>query len=272
MSVSPLVSIIMPSFNSARFIKDSIDSVLRQEFKSWELIVVDGGSCDKTCEIITRFSEIDSRVKLVNNPDDRGPAHARSLGILRSRGEYVAFLDGDDLWLRRKLSVQIEFMIRTHTDFSYTQYRVMNSQGTFASCAVGAHRNYNYLSYFFLRGIGCSTVVVRRSLFSREILDTHNSFLAEDTLWWLKLLQAGAHARGVLEPLVLYRDSAGSLSKNRVRNQLSVWRIYRDEFRLSPILASAAYVSYVLDVASRRLRCSICTRVFGPIKVSELFL
>jgi teichuronic acid biosynthesis glycosyltransferase TuaG len=271
MSHTPIVSIVMPAFNSARFIEAAINSVLHQDLQKWELLVVDGGSQDNTREIVASYSVADPRIRLIPNPDDKGPAHARSIGVQQALGEYVAFLDGDDLWLRRKLSVQVDFMRRSGTEFSYTQYRVMNSHGTEASCPIGIHHHYNYPSYLFLRGIGCSTVIIKRNLFTKEILETYGLWHGEDTLWWLKILRAGAHARGVLEPLVLYRDAEGSLSKYRLRNQASVWRIYRDEFRLSTIFASMAYCSYVVDVALRRLRSRLCTRVFGKKKVSEIW-
>jgi teichuronic acid biosynthesis glycosyltransferase TuaG len=267
---APVVSIVMPTFNSARFIEASIDSVLKQEFQEWELLVVDGGSRDNTWEIVARFSGADPRVRLVHNPDDKGPAHARSRGVRESRGEYVAFLDGDDLWLRSKLSNQIEFMRRTAVEFSYTQYRKMNSQGTEVSCPLGIHRQYDYPSYLFLRGIGCSTVVIKRSLFSEDILNTYGPWLAEDTLWWLKIFRDGVRAHGVPQPLVLYRDAEGSVSKHRLRNQSSVWGIYRNDFRLSPIFASIAYASYMVDVALRRFRNSLCTLIIGKKKISEI--
>lgn len=271
MSESPTVSIVMPAFNSARFIAAAIKSVLNQDFQKWELLVVDGGSRDGTCEIVSSFSAFDSRVHLIRNLNDKGPAHARSIGVQHAVGEYVAFLDGDDLWLRSKLSTQIDFMSQSGTEFSYTQYRIMNSSASEASCPIGIHRQYNYPSYLFLRGIGCSTVVVKRRLFTEDILRTYGLWHGEDTLWWLKILKAGALACAVSEPLVLYRDAEGSLSKYRLNNQASVWRIYRDEFHLSPIFASLAYGSYVVDVALRRLSTRFRTIIFGKKKISEIF-
>lgn len=270
MNKVPIVSIVMPAFNSASFIEASINSVIHQELQEWELLVVDGGSRDDTCEIVSRYSVADPRIRLVANHDDKGPAHARSTGVRLARGDYVAFLDGDDLWLRSKLSTQIDFMQLTGTVFSYTQYRVMDSQGTEVSCPVNIHRQYSYPSYLFLRGIGCSTVVIKRSLFTEEVLETYGLWHGEDTLWWLKLLRAGAQAHGIFQPLVLYRDTEGSLSKYRLRNQSSVWRIYRDEFRLSLIFAILAYVSYVADVALRRFSSRLCTKFSGKRKINEV--
>ena len=268
MSQKYLVSIVMPVFNSARFIQASIESVLYQEFREWELLVVDGGSSDNTQEIVDRYSAADSRIRLVANPDDKGPAHARSTGVRHARGEYVAFLDGDDLWLPTKLSSQIDFMCQTGSEFCYTQYRVMNSQGTMASCPLSIHSQYNYPSYLFLRGIACSTVVVKRALLTEAILETYGLWHGEDTLWWLKLLRDGSRAHGLHVPLVLYRDAEGSLSKHRLRNQGSVWRIYRNDFHLTFLIASVAYISYLFDVSIRRLRFRLCTKLLGKIKVS----
>jgi teichuronic acid biosynthesis glycosyltransferase TuaG len=268
----PTVSIIMPVFNSARFIEASIDSVLNQKFREWELLVVDGGSSDDTIEIVARYTSTEHRVRLVHNVDDKGPAHARSTGIKKARGEFIAFLDGDDLWLRNKLATQIEFMTRTGSEFSYTKYRMMNSIGTEASCPLAVNRQYCYPSYLFLRGIGCSTVIIKRSLFSVEILEAYGPWLGEDTLWWLMILRSGTHASGILEPLVLYRDAEASLSKHRFRNQASIWEIYRKHLKLSAFVAILAYVSYIFDVALRRIRYLTCTKIFGMKKVGDLLL
>ena len=263
----------MPAFNSSRFIVAAINSVIQQKFKEWELLVIDGGSSDNTRDIVSRFASIDRRIFLVLNSDDKGPAHARSIGVKKSQGEFVAFLDADDIWLPTKLQVQIKFMCSINSDFSYTKYRVMNTHGTEASCAVGLYQKYTYSSYFFLRGIACSTVVVKRSLFSEDILNTYGLWHGEDTLWWIKLFQAGAIGNCIpTEPLVLYRDTVGSLSKYRLRNQISVWRIYRDDFSLSILIATIAYICYVTDVTIRRLRYRLCTKFFGKKKVEELIV
>jgi teichuronic acid biosynthesis glycosyltransferase TuaG len=270
MSKTPVVSIVMPAFNSARFINASIDSVLQQHLQEWELLVIDGGSSDNTREIVARYSAADPRVRLVLNPDDKGPAHARSTGVRHACGEYVAFLDGDDLWLRSKLSDQVDFMRRTNTDFAYTQYRLMDSQGMKASCAMKAYPQYGFWSALALRGIATATVVAKRSLFSDEILNTYGLSHGEDYLWWLMILRRGTCARGLMKPLALYRDVESSLSKRRWKHQRSVWRTYRVDLRLPAPIAALAYASYILDVAVRRLRCRLCTKVLGTIPVSEV--
>ncbi len=263
----------MPAFNSSRFIATAINSVIQQKFNEWELLVIDGGSSDNTRDLVSRFATVDNRISLVLNSDDKGPAHARSIGIRKAQGDFIAFLDADDIWLPTKLLVQIKFMCSNNSEFSYTKYRVMNMHGTEASCEVSVHSKYTYHSYFFLRGIACSTVVVKHSLFSENILNTYGLWHGEDTLWWLKLFQAGAVGNCIPgKSLVLYRDSIGSLSKYRLCNQTSVWRIYRNDFSLSILIAITAYVCYITDVTIRQLRYRLCTKYFGKKKVEALIV
>ena len=270
MSQIPIVSIVMPTFNSASFFEASIDSVLQQEFQEWELLVVDGGSRDSTNEIVMRYSETDPRVCLILNTDDKGPAHARAKGVRLGRGEYVSFLDGDDLWLPKKLSEQLEFMRSTNTDFAYTQYRVMNSQGTEASCVMTAYCNYGFWSALALRGIATLTVVAKRSLFTEDILNTYGLSHGEDYLWWLKILRyGGVQARGLMKPLALYRDVEFSLSKQRWRHQCSVWRIYNVDLNVPAPIAILVYATYLFDVTLRRLRCQICTKLCGTTELRK---
>jgi teichuronic acid biosynthesis glycosyltransferase TuaG len=265
-----MVSVVMPTFNSERYVGAAIESVQRQVFTDWELLVTDGGSRDGTRALVERVAAADPRVRLVPNPDDRGPAHARATGVRHSRGEYVAFLDGDDLWMPTKLSEQIAFMRASGTDFSYTQYRPMNAEGTQTSCALSAYRQYSFWSALARRGIGTLTVVARRSLLTEEVLATYGKSHGEEYLWWLMILRGGVTARGLLKPLALYRNTEGSLSKRRLRHQSTVWHTYRNEMALSAPVAALVYVSYVFDVAQRRLRSALCTRLRGPAAVAEV--
>ena len=235
-------------------------------------MVVDGGSRDSTCEIVARYSASDPRVRLVINIEDKGPAHARSTGIRQARGEYVAFLDGDDLWLRNKLSCQLDFMRLMAANFAYTQYRVMNSQGSEASCVVATYAKYGFWSALALRGIATATVMVKRSLFTEEILNTYGLTHGEDYLWWLMILRHGVCAQGLMRPLALYRNVESSLSKRRWKHQLSVWRTYRVDLRVPLPISVFLYATYIVDVAVRRLLCRLCTKFRGTTPVREVMV
>ena len=117
-----LVSIIMPAYNSEKYIKDSIESIFKQTYSNWELIVVDDCSTDKTVEIIKSFN--DNRIKLFINETNSGAAISRNKALREATGRWIAFLDSDDIWLPTKLEEQLQFMVQNNYPFTYTDYRI----------------------------------------------------------------------------------------------------------------------------------------------------
>ena len=118
--VDGLVSIIMPSWNTGQFIAESIQSVLNQTYSNWELLIVDDCSNDNTDDIVLSFT--DQRIKYLKNEKNCGAALARNRAIKEAQGEWIAFLDSDDLWVSEKLEKQIEFMKKNEYIFSYHEY------------------------------------------------------------------------------------------------------------------------------------------------------
>lgn len=117
-----LVSIVMPSYNSEKFIKDSIESVLNQTYPFWELLIVDDYSMDKSVEIIKSFK--DERIKLFQNEVNSGAAISRNRALREASGKWIAFLDADDIWLPTKLEEQLQFMADKDYHFTFTDYRI----------------------------------------------------------------------------------------------------------------------------------------------------
>lgn len=268
---TPTVSVIVSVFNAEAFIESAISSVVTQTFQDWELIVVDGGSSDGTHQIVLDQIKKDPRIHLIDNIDDQGPAHARSVGVRASKGDYIAFLDGDDAWLPSKLKKQFEMIQEKDLDIVCSGYRVMTHDGGLVSQTVPIHRWYNFLKALCTRGITTSSVLTKRSCLTDEILDTFGRFHGEDYLWWLKILQKGGVAGAIKEPLMLYRDTPASLSKFRVKHQVSVWEIYRQELKIALFLSILAYVFYLSDVVLRRTYTKIATMIFGQIETGRIF-
>ena len=264
--MNPIVSIVMPAFNSRSYITDAIRSVQAQTREDWELLVVDGGSRDETPALVRAAAVQDSRIQLVPNPDDKGPAHARATGVRHARGKYVAFLDADDLWLPEKLAIQVEMMEQRGLDFSYTRYSAMSADGSEVSCPLSAYRRYGFWSALGRRGIGTLTVMVRRERLTEKILSTFGKSHGEEYLWWLLILREGVTAHLVPKDLARYRNTEGSLSKRRLRHQSTVWHTYRNEMGLSMPVAGILYASYVLDVAQRRVQTRLCTQLTQILK------
>lgn len=118
-----LVSIVMPSYNTGKYIKESIESVLAQTYDNWELIIVDDCSTDNSDEIIKLFL-YDSRIRYFKNEVNSGAAVSRNKALREAKGKWIAFLDSDDLWHPQKLEKQIAFMEENGYKFTYTDYRI----------------------------------------------------------------------------------------------------------------------------------------------------
>jgi len=251
--VSELVSVVMPCFNSERHLAKAVRSVRAQTYQDLELLVVDGGSRDGSRAVVAAETALDARVRLIENADDQGPAHARCTGVRAARGRYVAFLDADDVWLPGKLATQIAFMEREGVAFSYTLYRRMSEDGTQVSPIVPMLSWYDFRRMLGHRGIGTLTVVVRRDQLTDEVTSIWLR-ASEDLLWWLLVLRKGVTARLVPEDLARYRDTAGSLSKTRRPTLEAVWTIYRDRLAIPLAARVFFYCSYAIDSVLRRLR------------------
>lgn len=253
MNEGPLVSVVMPAFNSAVHIKEAINSVISQTYKNIELLVADGGSRDGTELVVTEMSRTDSRIKFIHNVNDQGPAHARSTAIRCARGDYIAFLDADDLWLSNKIEIQLGYALATGADFSFSYYREMSNDGQSIGPLVPMCDSYGYIKALCRRGIGTLTVLVRRSLFTDDILSVWRRAGGEEYIWWLLILKNGVRATCCKIDLARYRDTENSLSKNQLYTLKSVWNMYRNVLGLQALPALFCYVSYFFDSAIRKI-------------------
>ena len=157
------VSIIMPLYNNEKFVQSAIDSVRRQTYPKWELIVVDDASTDGSFDIANRMAQKDRRIKVFQLPNNSGVAAARNFGINLSDGRYIAFLDSDDMWGKNKLKTQLFFMKKRQIPLSHTAYAYMNEQGSVmplgygkVNCLIGLEQ------YMKTTQINASTVMIDR--------------------------------------------------------------------------------------------------------------
>ncbi|WP_286315789.1 glycosyltransferase family 2 protein, partial [Romboutsia ilealis] len=121
-----LVSIITPMYNSEKFIEATIKSVINQTYKDWEMIIVDDCSTDNSPNIVKPYVENDSRIKYIRVEFNQGVSHARNLALEQANGQFIAFLDSDDIWDEEKLEKQIAFMNDKECAISFTSYELMD--------------------------------------------------------------------------------------------------------------------------------------------------
>lgn len=253
---APLVSVIMPSFNAERFIAESIDSVIAQTVEDWELIVVDDASTDATTAIVAACRRRDPRIRLLSQRTNRGTAGARNLGLDQARGEWIGFIDSDDVWHPQKTAKQIAAMEASHADLSYTGYERRRDGRPSAIVSVPDTVRYEKLLRRCL--ITCSTGMVRRATCGAVRMPPIRR--RQDHGYWLELLRDGSRtAVGIDEPLVSYRLRRGSLSANKLVAAAFSWKLLRQVERMPFAKAlwyfggyAAENVIFRLSLAMRR--------------------
>lgn len=247
-----LVSIIMPAYNCADYIAESIKSVQNQSYRNWELIVADDNSTDGTVDAVRSMAADDNRIHLLETDINLGPAAARNRAINAAQGDYIAFLDSDDIWFPDKLSRQISFMEQTGYDFTYTAYEKINERSEKMGIVVSAPKSVNYSSMLY-RGdpIGNLTVVYDATKLGKFYVPDIKK--RNDFALWLKMMHDCKRAYGLNEVLASYRVRAGSISSTRKSELLKYyWELYRDIERLSNIKSSAAIASLVFFKSIRQ--------------------
>jgi len=250
-----LVSIIMPSYNTARFIAESIQSVLAQTYTNWELIIVDDASTDNTDEVVAPYCHpreggnlLSSKIHYLKNAQNSGAAVSRNRALAQAKGKWIAFLDSDDLWAPEKIEKQLKFMAENGYAFSYTRYEEIDEDGNPTGTLVGGPRRITKTGMFNYCWPGCLTVMYDREIVGDiQIADIRKN---NDYAIWLKACRK-ADCYLLPEALASYRKRGGSIShgchseaqpKNPVTKftrflTLIKWhyKLYREAEGLNPI-------------------------------------
>jgi teichuronic acid biosynthesis len=230
--MNDLVSIIMPSYNTGRFIKETIESVLDQSYPAWELIIVDDCSTDNTDEVVNQYL-VDERIRYIKNDTNSGAAVSRNRALREAKGKWIAFLDSDDLWEADKLQKQILFMKDNDYHFSYTNYveideeSKVNGKSVTGPKRISKHGMYNYC------WMGCLTVMYDADAVGLiQIPDIKKN---NDYAMWLKVCKK-ANCYLLDETLARYRKRSGSIS-NHGYMKLIKWhyKLYREAENKNPI-------------------------------------
>lgn len=248
----PLVSIIVPTYNSEKFIVDAIKSVIKQSFSDWEMIIVDDCSTDKTVEISESLVTDYNNVKLLKHQENLGTGPTRNTGIEHSLGRYIAFLDADDVWLPAKLEKQISFMQSNDIGISFTSYSFIGSDGNAIRGRVNAVEQLDLDGYMRATGIGLSTAIIDREKCGD--IRFANMRVRQDTYLWLSLLSNNHIAYGINECLVKYRISSGQISGNKFKIAWKTFLLYWGFDVISRRRRLVNYLFYIVNAVLKRLK------------------
>ena len=218
-----LVSIIIPYYKKKNYIKKTINSILRQTYKKFEIIIINDEPGELSKNILSFLKNKDSRIKIINNKKNIGAGESRNKGIKIAKGKYIAFIDSDDLWKKNKLLKQIEFMHKKNIEISHTSYEIIDDDSVIKGTRQAKIMNYKKLIKSC--DIGLSTVILKKSLI--ENLRFPNLKTKEDYVLWLKITKKGKIIHALNTRLVQWRKSNNSLSSSAVRKLIDGYCVYR---------------------------------------------
>ena len=200
----------MPSYNTAKYISETIESVQSQTYPFWELIIVDDCSTDNTDEVVKPYL-LDDRIRYLKNDSNSGAAISRNRALREARGRWVAFLDSDDLWKAEKLENQIDFMEKNNYKFSYTKYVEIDENSNLRGVMISGPKRITKTGMYNYCWPGCLTVMYDRYFVGDiQIIDIKKN---NDYAMWLKICKK---ADCYLYPKVMakYRKRSGSISNH----------------------------------------------------------
>lgn len=236
-----LVSIITPTYNCGAFIGETIKSVLSQTYEDWEMIIVDDCSTDDTENIVKEYTEKDDRVRYYKLKKNSGPAVARNEAMHHAKGEYMAFLDSDDLWMPDKLVRQIRWMELNGYPFSNTSYEQIDERGQSLGRVAKSIGKTGYSRLLLDCPVGNSTVMYNvEKMGYFEVPDIRKR---NDDALWLKMLKKEKYMYGMPDVLMKYRIRGNSVSSNKFKLVKYHWILYRNIEHLS-VWRSLFHIGY----------------------------
>lgn len=245
-----LVSIITPMYNSEATIQKTIESVLAQTYTEWEMVIVDDCSTDASANIVKNFQKRDTRIKYYKREKKSSIASARNYAISISKGQYLAFLDSDDLWKKDKLQKQINFMVKNNISFCYSGCAVIDEKGNKTGKIRKVEKFADYKLLLKGNFIPCLTVIVKKELFDGIKFP---EIKHEDYAVWLSILKTGIKAYGINEALAYYRVNSKSVSANKFKAALWTWNIYYNYEKMPFCISVYYFINYLSRAVMKRL-------------------
>jgi len=229
--MNPLVSIITPSYNSAKFIAETIQSVQNQTYQNWEMIIIDDGSSDETESVVFAIIQNDNRIQFHKLSQNSGPALARNTGIEKASGNYMTFIDADDIWFPTFIENNIKTINETGIPFVFSSYRRSNEQLEFVYSDFIVPQKVSYTDILKSNSISCLTAFVDIKKLGKKYMPLIRK--RQDMGLWLNYLKVIPFAYGIQETQAIYRIRENSLSRKKSDLIKYQWQFYRDIEKLT---------------------------------------
>lgn len=230
-----LVSIITPTYNSERYIQETIKSVQNQTYSNWEMIIVDDCSTDNTVKIIEKIQKTEPRIILFKLEKNSGAGIARNKAIELAQGRYIAFLDADDLWKPEKLEKQINFLTNNNQVFTFSFYEWIDENGNFLNKKITSPNPLHYSELLFCNYVGNLTGIYDTNFFGKIPMSSIRK--RQDWIYWLTVLQKIEKGYPVPESLAYYRVRQDSISSSKIKLMKFNYQVYRQFLGKNKLIA-----------------------------------
>lgn len=245
------VSVILPLYNCEKYIGLTIESVLNQDYKNWELIIMNDASTDASLHKALEYAKKDSRIKVFSCMNNRGVGPTRNAALKYATGRYVAFIDADDLWAKNKLSNQIFFMKKNNAGLSHTAYAYLTEDGHVRNRGqVNVDECIDMKRYIRTTQIGMSTVMIDHDKI-KNIRFPNDKKLCEDARLWMDYLREGEKFYGLNKILLLYRVRPNQLSRNKSKMAWNAFKRVMLEKSISPLEKITDYMFYAKNALKK---------------------
>ena len=218
------ISVIIPYYKKKQLIKRTVLSVLKQSHKLFEIIIIYDDSDVSDLNYIKKIKKLDRRIKLIVNKKNVGAGFSRNLGIKKSSGDYIAFLDADDYWKKNKLEKQLNFMLRNKYLISHTSYEIQNTSNKKLGSRF-AKNYYNFEKLLVSCDIGLSSVMIKKGVLKGNLIFP-NIKTKEDFVLWLLILKKGISIYALKSKLVFWTKTENSLSSSTIQKLKDSYLVY----------------------------------------------
>ena len=249
-----MISIVVPVYNAAPYIENTVQMVLQQTYQDFELILVDDCSTDNSVALLEELLEQrkDVRLRLVKKERNQGAAAARNTGLDMASGRYIAFLDADDVWLPHRLEASLRFMEEKKAGFVFSAYEFGDEQARGTGKIVHVPEKLTYRKALSRTVVFTTTTLFDTTLVPKELLRMP-TVPSEDTATWWQILRNGHVAYGLDQVLAIYRRPAKSLSSNKLVALQRIWNLYRKQEKLGLFSSAFYFCFWALRATLRRI-------------------
>lgn len=244
--VDGLISVITPVYNAGNVIGKTLESIFNQTYKNIEIVLVDDCSSDNSQQVIEEYAKNHPEIVYFRQPTNQGAGAARNKALELARGQYVAFLDADDLWYPEKTEKQIELLKEKNGAFSYTAIEMIDGDGKVVKKKRKVRETIDYKFLLHNTMIATSTVIVDRTVLGDFRMSLRRG--GQDYATWLMLLRNGTIAYGINEALEQYRvGNKNSLAGSKGKSIKQVWEIQTQNEKIGKVKAAFNVLCFIIN-------------------------